>query len=64
MRWAGYVVSKGDMRNLYKILDVKPEGERALGRRRRRWEDNIRMDLRDIRWESVDCMRVAQDGDQ
>jgi hypothetical protein len=40
----------GEMRSLYKILVGKPEGKRPLGRRKRRWEDNIRMDLREIGW--------------
>jgi hypothetical protein len=48
MRWAGYVISMGEMRNTYKILVGKPEGKRPLGRPKRRWEDNIRMDLREI----------------
>jgi hypothetical protein len=41
----------GEMRNTYKILVGKPEGKRPLGRPRRRWKDNIRIDLRKIRWE-------------
>jgi hypothetical protein len=44
-----------EMRNAYKILVGKPEGKRPRGRFRRRWEDNIRMDIRDIGLESVDC---------
>jgi hypothetical protein len=46
------------------ILVEKPEGKRPLGRPRRRWEHNIRMDLREIRWEGVDWMHLAQDRDQ
>jgi hypothetical protein len=46
MRWAGPEARMGDPRNAYRILVGKPEGERRLGRRRRRWEDNIKMDLR------------------
>jgi hypothetical protein len=42
-----------EMRNTYKILVGKPEGKRPLGRPRRRWEDNIRMDLREIRWKML-----------
>jgi hypothetical protein len=41
MRWAGYVVYMGEMRNAYSILVGKPEGKRPLGRPRCRWEDNI-----------------------
>jgi len=52
------------MRNAYKILVGKPEGKRPLGRPRRRWEDNIRMDLREIGWEVVYWIHLAQDRDQ
>jgi hypothetical protein len=48
MRWAGHVARMGEKRNSYRILVGKPEGKRPLGRPRRRWEDNIRMDLREI----------------
>jgi hypothetical protein len=54
----------GEMRNPYKIFIVKSEGKRPLGRPRRRWEDNIRVDLREIGWEVVDWMHLDQDGDQ
>jgi len=43
----------------YKILVGKPEGKRPLGRPRRRWEDNIRMDLKELGWEGVDWMHLA-----
>jgi hypothetical protein len=43
---------------------VKPEGKRRLERPRRRWKDNIRMDLREMGWEVVDWMHLAQDRDQ
>jgi hypothetical protein len=42
----------------------KPEGKRSLGRPRRRWVDNIKMDLREIRWNGMDLMDIAQDRDQ
>jgi hypothetical protein len=48
MRWAGHVTRMGEMRNVYKTSIEIPEGERPLGRPRRRWEDNIRMDLKEI----------------
>jgi hypothetical protein len=48
IRWAGHVARMGEKRNVYRILVAKPEGKRPLGRARRRWEDNIRMDLREI----------------
>jgi hypothetical protein len=51
------------MRNVYKILVGKPEGKRRLGRPWRRWKDNIRIDLREIEWEGVDWIRLAQDRD-
>jgi hypothetical protein len=48
MRWAGHVARMGEERKMYKVLVGKPEGKRPLGRPRRRWEDWIRMDLREI----------------
>jgi hypothetical protein len=54
----------GDMRNLYNMFVRKPEGKRPLGRPRCRREDNIRMDLREIRWKGVDWIRLSQDRDQ
>jgi hypothetical protein len=53
-----------EMRNAYLILVRKPEGKRPLGRPRRRYEDNIRMDLREIGWEGVDWIHLAQDRNQ
>jgi hypothetical protein len=47
------------MGNAYKILVGKPEGKRPLGRPRRRWEDNIRMDFSEIGWEGMDCMHLV-----
>jgi hypothetical protein len=52
------------IRNIYKILVRKYEGKRALVRSRCRWEDNIRMDLREIGWECLDSMHLAQDRNQ
>jgi hypothetical protein len=54
MRWAGHVARKGEKRNAYILLVGKPEGKRPLGRPRRRWVDNIRMDLGDMGWDDVD----------
>jgi hypothetical protein len=48
MRWAGHVARMGENRNAYRILVGKAEGKRPLGRPRRRWVDNIKMDLREI----------------
>jgi hypothetical protein len=61
MRWAGHVARSGEERKLYKVLVGKPDGKRPLGRPRRRWEDGIRMDLREIGWGSVDWIQLAQD---
>jgi hypothetical protein len=54
----------GEMRNAYRILVGKPEGKRQLGRPRRMWMDNIKIDLREIGWDGVDWINVAQDRDQ
>jgi hypothetical protein len=50
MRWAGHVARMGGGRNVYRVLMGKPEGKRQLERSRRRWEDGIKMDLREIGW--------------
>jgi hypothetical protein len=50
----------GQMRHAHSILVEKPKGKRPLGRSRRKWEDNIRMDLRKIGWETVDWIHLAQ----
>jgi hypothetical protein len=52
------------MGNSYKILIVGAEGKRPVGRSSRRWQDNIRMDLKEIGWEGVDWMHLALDRDQ
>jgi hypothetical protein len=54
----------GEMRKAYTILFGKFEVKRPLGRSRRRWDDNIRMDLREIWWENVDWMHLARDRNQ
>jgi hypothetical protein len=54
MRWAGNVARMGEKRNVYRILVGKLQGKRPLGRPRRRWEDNITMNLRDIGWGGMD----------
>jgi hypothetical protein len=53
-----------EKRNVYRILVGKPEGKRPLGRPRRRWVDNIKMDLREIGWYGVDWMDMSQDREQ
>jgi hypothetical protein len=54
MRWEGHVARIGEKRNVYRILVGKPEGKRPLGRPRRRWVDNIKMDLREVGWDGMD----------
>jgi hypothetical protein len=50
MRWAGHVALMGEKRNAYRIFARKPEGKRPLGRRRRRWVNNIKMNLGETEW--------------
>jgi hypothetical protein len=63
LRWAGHVARIGERRGAYRVLVGKPEGRRPLGRPRRRWEDNIKMDLREG-WEGADWIDLAQDRDR
>jgi len=60
MRWAGHVACRG----VYRVLVGKPEGERPLGRPRRRWEDNIKMDLQEVGFGGMDWIELAQDRDR
>jgi hypothetical protein len=53
--------TKGEKRKAYRLLVEKPEGKRPLGRARRRWVDNIRMDLGEVIWGDVDWIGLAQD---
>jgi hypothetical protein len=64
MKWAGHVARLGETRNAYRILVGKPEGKRPLGRPRRRWVDNIKMNLREIGWDGRDWIELAQDMEQ
>jgi hypothetical protein len=64
MRWARHLSRTGAMRNAYQILVEKSEGKRTLGRRRHTWEDNIKIDLKEIGWVGVDWIYLAQDRDQ
>jgi hypothetical protein len=59
MGWAGHVARIREMRSVYKTLVRKFERKRPLGRPMRRWEDNVRRDLREIWWELVDYMHLA-----
>jgi hypothetical protein len=64
MRWAGHVAHIGEERNVYRTLMGKPEGKRPLERPRHRWEDGIRMDLKEIGLGSIDWIQLAQDRDR
>jgi hypothetical protein len=64
MRWAGHVARMGEVRGAYNILVGRPEGRRPLGTPRCRWEDNNKMDLREIGFEDVEWIHFAQDRDR
>ena len=64
IRWAGHVGHMGEGRGVYRVLVRKPEGRRPLGRPRLRWEDNIRMNLREVGCGCVDWIELAQDRDR
>ena len=62
--WAGHVARMGQGRGVYRVLVGKPEGKRPLGRPRRRWENNIKMDLYEVGRGCVDWIELAQDRDR
>jgi len=64
MRCAGHVARMGERRGVYRVLVGKPEGKRPLGRPRRGWEDNIRMDLQEVGCEGMDWIDLALDRDR
>ena len=64
MRWAGHVARVGEERGVFRVLVGKPEGKRPLGRPRRRWVDNIRMDVQEVGCGYVDWIGLAQDRDR
>ena len=64
MRWAGHVAGMGQGRGVHRVLVGKPEGKRPLGRPRRKWEDNIKMDLQEVGGGCGDWMELAQDRDR
>ena len=64
MRWAGHVAHMGKERGVYRVLVGKPEGRRPLGRPRRRWVDNIRMDLQEVGCGYMNWIGLAQDRDR
>jgi hypothetical protein len=63
MRWAGHVARVGEGRGAYRVLAGKPEGTRPLGKPRRRWEDNIKVDLQEVGCGGMDWIELAQDKD-
>jgi hypothetical protein len=64
MRWAGHVARMEEKRNAYGIPVGKPEGKTPLGRPKHRWVDKIKMDLREIGWDDMDWIDLAEDRDQ
>jgi len=63
MIWAGHVARMGEESGVYRVTVGKPEGRRPLGRLRRRWMDNVRMDLQEVECGYMDWIRLAQDRD-
>jgi len=61
---AGHIARMGERRGVYRVLVGKPEGKRPLGRPRRRWEDNIKMNLQEVRCGGMDWIELAQDRDR
>jgi len=64
MKWAGHVARMGEERGAYRVLVEKPEGRRPLGRPRRRWVDNIRLDLQEVGCGYMDWIGLSQDRDR
>ena len=64
MRWAGHVARMKERRDLCRVLVAKPEGKRPLGRPRRRWDDNNKMDLQEVGCGCMEWMNLAQDKDR
>ena len=64
MRWAGHVALMGESRGVYRVLVGKPEGKKLLGRPKHRWEDNIKIDLQEVRCEGMDWIDLAEDRDR
>ena len=65
IKWAGHVARKGERRGIYRVLVWKPEGKRPLGRPRRKWESNIKIDLQEVgcgAWTGSSWLRTGTDG--
>ena len=63
MRWAGHVARMGERRGVYRVLLGKSDGKRQRGRLRRRWEDNIKIDLQEVVYGVMNWIELAQDRD-
>ena len=61
MRWAEYVAPMGESRGVYRVLVGKPKSKGPVGRPRRRWEDNIKMDLQEVGYGGMDWIELGQD---
>jgi hypothetical protein len=61
MRWAGHVARMGEGRGVYRVLIGRAEGKRPLGRPRRKWKNNIKMDLRETGIDVANWIRLDQD---
>ena len=62
MRWTGHVAHMGETKEIYRVVVEKPDGKRALGRPRRKWEGNIKLDLQEVRcvvWTGVIWLRIG-----
>ena len=64
IKWTGHVARMGERKFVYRVLVGKPEGKRPLGRARRRWEDNIKMNLQEVGCRIMDWIELAQDRDR
>ena len=64
MKWAGHVARTGERRVVYRVLMGKLDGKRPLGRPRRRWEDNIKVDLQEVECGGMDWIELAQNRDR
>jgi hypothetical protein len=64
IRWAGHVARMGEERGVHRVLVGKPEGKKQMGRPKRRWEDNIKIDLQEVGGGGVNWMELAQDRDR
>jgi hypothetical protein len=64
MKWVGHAARMGKRKVAYSVLVGKPKGERPLGRTRRRWQENSKLDLKEVRWGGLNWIDLAQDRDR